>query len=229
MQVDPWNWPALHSNGITGGNAAIEMTAARCQNPISRLFNSLVDAVIDRLAPCPWCDGSGAHIEPSAALPAPRRPLYTPAERLRRDSTGWTLVQGILAPIQFAVFLVSLGLVLNYLVTGDGYGSAAISVVVKTMLLYAIMITGAIWEKAVFGKYLFADAFFWEDAVSMLVIALHTAYLAAMLTGWGSPHDRMVIALAAYGTYAVNATQFLLKLRAARLEAPAAQAPSGAR
>jgi 3-vinyl bacteriochlorophyllide hydratase len=100
-------------------------------------------------------------------------------------------------------------------------------VVVKTMLLYAIMITGAIWEKVVFGKYLFADAFFWEDVFSMLVIALHTAYLAAMLTGWGTPHDRMVLALAAYASYAINATQFLLKLRAARLEAP--PAPSGVR
>ena len=99
--------------------------------------------------------------------------------------------------------------------------------VVKTLVLYAIMITGAIWEKEVFGKYLFADAFFWEDAVSMLVIALHTAYLAAMLSDWGTPHDRMVLALAAYATYAINASQFLLKLRAARLEAPAPQLRRG--
>jgi 3-vinyl bacteriochlorophyllide hydratase len=226
MQVDHWNWPPLHSNGIAGGNAAIKMASAPCQNPLSRLFNNMVEGLIDRVATCPWFDGSGADMPPSAA---PRRPLYTPAERLRRDSTGWTMVQAILAPIQFAVFLVSLGLVLRYLATGDGYGSAAVSVVVKTMLLYAIMITGAIWEKAVFGKYLFADAFFWEDAVSMLVIALHTAYLAAMLTGWGTPHDRMVIALAAYASYAINATQFLLKLRAARLESPAGPAPGGAR
>ena len=157
------------------------------------------------------------------------QPLYTPEQRVKRDATVWTLVQGVLAPVQFLVFLISLGLVLRYLATGHGAATATASIVVKTLVLYTIMITGAIWEKAVFGKYLFADAFFWEDAVSMLVIALHTAYLAAMLTGWGTPHDRMVIALAAYGTYAVNATQFLLKLRAARLEAPAAQAPSGAR
>ena len=41
--------------------------------------------------------------------------LYTPDERRRRDATPWTLVQGILAPVQFLVFVVSLGLVLNYL------------------------------------------------------------------------------------------------------------------
>ena len=44
----------------------------------------------------------------------PSRPLYTPEERVRRDATVWTLVQGILAPVQFLVFLVSLGLVLRH-------------------------------------------------------------------------------------------------------------------
>jgi 3-vinyl bacteriochlorophyllide hydratase len=44
------------------------------------------------------------------------------------------------------------------------------------------MITGSIWEKVVFGKYLFARPFFWEDVFSMLVLALHTAYLYALFT-----------------------------------------------
>ena len=67
--------------------------------------------------------------------PAPRRaaPLYTAAQRARRDATVWTLVQGILAPVQFLVFLVSLALVLRYLVTGSGLDAAAASVVVKTL------------------------------------------------------------------------------------------------
>ena len=148
----------------------------------------------------------------------PKRPgtLYTPAERQRRDSSRWTLVQGILAPLQFAVFAVSLVLVLRYLATGDGYTAATTSIVVKTASLYAIMITGSLWERAVFGKYLFAPAFFWEDAVSMVVIALHTAYLWALWTGALDPQALMILALAAYATYVINATQFLLKLRAAR-------------
>jgi len=45
--------------------------------------------------------------------------LYTPAQRARRDNTVWTLVQGVLAPLQFVVFLVSLVLVLRYLSTGN--------------------------------------------------------------------------------------------------------------
>jgi len=150
----------------------------------------------------------------------PARGLYTPEQRRRRDTTKWTLVQGILAPVQFFVFLFSLMLILRYLTTGEGLLAADLSVVVKTLTLYAIMVTGAIWEKEVFGQYLFARAFFWEDVFSMLVLALHTAYLFASLGGWLSGNALMLLALAAYATYIVNAAQFLWKLRVARLEAP---------
>ena len=149
---------------------------------------------------------------------APRPQVYTREERARRDATRWTLVQGILAPVQFLAFLVSLALVLRFIVTGEGYFAASASIVVKTLSLYAIMITGSIWEKKVFGRYLFAPSFFWEDVVSMLVLALHTAYLAALVFGLLTERGRMFLALAAYASYVLNATQFILKLRAARCE-----------
>ncbi len=153
-----------------------------------------------------------------------RRPLYTPEERARRDASPWTLVQGILAPVQFLVFAVSLALVLRYLIAGEGYALATWSVVVKTGALYLIMVTGAIWEKVVFGRYLLAPAFFWEDVFSFAVIALHTAYLLALLGGLLAPVPLMLLALAAYAAYVVNAAQFVLKLRAARLDMAAAGA-----
>ncbi len=145
-------------------------------------------------------------------------PLYTPSQRARRDATVWTTVQGILAPVQFLVFAVSLVLVLRYLATGDGYTAATVSILLKTALLYTIMVTGAIWEKVVFGQYLFAPAFFWEDVVSFGVIALHTLYLYGLLTDSIPPMQLMLITLAAYAAYFLNATQFLLKLRRARLD-----------
>jgi 3-vinyl bacteriochlorophyllide hydratase len=145
-------------------------------------------------------------------------PLYTPSQRARRDATVWTTIQGILAPVQFVVCAVSLILVLRYLATGDGYSVTTISILVKTALLYTIMVTGAIWEKVVFGQYLFAPAFFWEDVVSFAVIALHTLYLYGLLTESIAPLQLMLITLAAYATYFLNATQFLLKLRRARLD-----------
>lgn len=194
-----------------------------------RLSNNLYIFVQDSVA------ASANEISPAGVADFPVRTsaqrlktLYTPDERIRRDATKWTLVQGILAPVQFAVFLVSLVLVLRYLATGDGFGAATASIVIKTLVLYAIMITGSIWEREVFGCYLFAPAFFWEDVFSFLVLALHSAYLVALFAGLGSPHQQMLLALAAYASYLVNATQFLLKLRAARRDErlAMAQAPS---
>jgi 3-vinyl bacteriochlorophyllide hydratase len=149
---------------------------------------------------------------------SPSRQLYTAEERARRDATIWTIVQGVLAPVQFLVFLVSLALVIRFMLTGAGYDAATWSIIAKTVVLLTIMVTGAIWEKVVFGQYLFAHAFFWEDVVSFLVIALHLTYVWALVAGW--PHaDQMWIALAAYAAYVINAAQFVWKLRMARLDA----------
>ncbi|WOE76650.1 2-vinyl bacteriochlorophyllide hydratase [Alterisphingorhabdus coralli] len=128
------------------------------------------------------------------------------------------MVQGILAPLQFLVFGISLFLVIRYLMTGEGESAAEISILIKTLILYTIMITGSIWEKVVFDEWLFAKPFFWEDAFSMAVLALHTAYILMLFNGWGTSEERMYVALAAYVTYVINAGQFLWKLRMARLE-----------
>ena len=152
-------------------------------------------------------------------MPDSRRPLYTPQERQRRDASPWTWVQGVLAPVQFLVFLVSLALVLRFLWTGQGQAAAEWSIVVKTIVLYTIMVTGCIWEKVVFGQYLFAPAFYWEDVFSMLVLALHSAYLVALFGSLLEARVLMWLALAAYAAYVINAAQFLIKLRAARLDA----------
>jgi 3-vinyl bacteriochlorophyllide hydratase len=151
--------------------------------------------------------------------------LYTPTQRARRDASRWTLVQGVLAPVQFLIFGVSLFLVVHSLQTGKLTDWALGSVVLKTGVLYAIMVTGAIWEKVVFGQYLFAPAFYWEDVVSMGVLALHTAYLWVWWQGVWSPTDQLLLALAAYGSYAINAAQYLRKLRMARLQKPLSISP----
>jgi 3-vinyl bacteriochlorophyllide hydratase len=189
--------------------------------------SGVLDRLIASVDACPYGTGAGTrharHVPPGG--------LYTDEERARRDASPWTVVQGVLAPLQFAVFLVSLGLVLRYLLAGEGQAVAEASVVAKTLTLYTIMVTGCVWEREVFGRYLFARPFFWEDAFSMLVLALHTAYLAALGMGWGDAHAQMWLALAAYAAYLVNAAQFVMKLRAARLDERARKAsspPSGA-
>jgi 3-vinyl bacteriochlorophyllide hydratase len=152
-------------------------------------------------------------------LPREHRPgpsLYSEAERRRRDSSKWTTVQGVLAALQFLVFLASLALIIRTLTTGEGAALANASVLIKTAVLYTIMITGSLWEKDVFGQYLFAPAFFWEDVVSFAVIGLHTAYVWALFTESLDQRSLMLLALTAYAVYALNAGQFLWKFRLAR-------------
>jgi 3-vinyl bacteriochlorophyllide hydratase len=65
----------------------------------------------------------------------------------------------------------------------------------------------------------------------MAVLALHSAYLLSLWLGLLSPQGLMLLALAAYAAYVINAAQFLLKLRAARLQQSdevLAHGPSGA-
>ncbi len=181
------------------------------------MLSTALDRVIAQIDNSPYGISSGRATRRHGAA---RRPVYTQAERQRRDSTKWTLVQGLLAPFQFVVFAVSLVLLARWLMTGDGLVGAEASVVVKTLVLFTIMVTGAIWEKVVFGQYLFAPSFFWEDAFSMLVIGLHTAYVTAFMLGLGDADFRVGLALAAYAAYVINAGQFVMKLRQARREAP---------
>ena len=192
------------------------------------LTPNVFDRLIGTVDFCPFASVAGRCGHGQEPLwKAKGDPLYTPEERVRRDASAWTIVQGVLAPVQFLVFLVSLGLVVHFMHTGHGLVAATTSIVVKTLVLYTIMITGAIWEKVVFGRYLFAPAFFWEDVFSILVLALHTTYLVALFSG-APVRQQILIALAAYTTYVVNATQFVLKLRAARRERPALGAESAA-
>ena len=78
------------------------------------LSGPVLDRLLSSVDACPYASSAG-HRHRRARLP-----LYTVEERARRDATRWTLVQGILAPLQFLVFLVSLALVLSYLATGEG-------------------------------------------------------------------------------------------------------------
>ena len=193
------------------------------------MFTAMMTRLIDQLDTCPW-GGAVGHSTASrreADITAAKAALYTPEQRRRRDESPWTVVQGILAPAQFAVFLVSCALVIRFLLTGNGEAVAIASIVLKTIVLYIIMITGSIWERKVFGQFLFAPAFFWEDAVSMVVLALHSFYLLALLSGSLDTHQLMLLALAAYSTYVVNAAQFVFKLRMARREQSAWPSQTG--
>jgi 3-vinyl bacteriochlorophyllide hydratase len=136
--------------------------------------------------------------------------VYTPEQLARREASPWTRVQIILAPIQFLAFLISFFLVVRYLLTGEGYLIATVSVWIKIALIWAITITGMFWEKDVFGHYFMAREFFWEDLGNLIAILTHNAYFVAQWLGWD---DRAVmwVMVFAYTTYLFNAGQFIVK------------------
>ena len=135
---------------------------------------------------------------------------YTPEQLERRDKSKWTIVQAVLAPIQFLAFIISFSLVIRYLLTGNGYTIANISVLIKISLLWLITITGMIWEKEVFGKWFLAPEFYWEDVGNAVAMIMHNLYFVARWLGW-SEQAVMTLMLIAYTTYLVNSAQFVLK------------------
>ncbi len=142
--------------------------------------------------------------------------MYTPDQLRRREASRWTKVQIILAPIQFVAFIVSFGLVIHYLLTGDGFLAATISVWVKIALIWALTITGMLWEHDMYDHYFMAKEFFWEDLGNLIAIITHNLYFVAKGMG-ADERTVMWVMVFAYVTYLFNAAQFLVRgVRSAR-------------
>lgn len=135
---------------------------------------------------------------------------YTAEQLQKRDSSKWTLVQAVLAPIQFLAFVISFSLVARYLLTGEGYTIANISVLIKITLLWLITITGMFWEKEIFGKWFLAPEFFWEDVGNAVAMIMHNLYFYARWQDW-SQQATMTLMLIAYIAYLFNMAQFVVK------------------
>ena len=142
--------------------------------------------------------------------------MYTPDQLRRREASRWTKVQIILAPIQFVAFIISFGLVIHYLLTGEGYLAATISVWVKIALIWALTITGMLWEYDMYDHYFMAKEFFWEDLGNLIAIITHNLYFVAKGMG-ADERTVMWVMVFAYVTYLFNAAQFLVRgVRSAR-------------
>ncbi|MDX2128114.1 MAG: 2-vinyl bacteriochlorophyllide hydratase [Chloroherpetonaceae bacterium] len=139
-------------------------------------------------------------------------PRYTPEQLRLRNASIWTKIQIILAPIQFFVFLG--GLVITYLYYIDqihDFYWVTIGVAVKTLFFIILFVTGAFFEKEVFGEWVFSPEFYWEDVGSSIAMGIHFLYfiLAIFI------HDREVLvwaAFAAYISYLLNALQYLIRI-----------------
>ncbi len=140
-------------------------------------------------------------------------PRYTPEQFEKRNASVWTKVQGILAPIQFVVFIAGLAVTLMYKAGAgiDNFTWVTVFVILKTLIFLLIFVTGAFFEKDVFDEYVFAPEFFWEDVGSTIAIIIHLSYFVLFYMGL---NETILIwtALLAYLSYLINAAQFLLRL-----------------
>ena len=140
-------------------------------------------------------------------------PRYTPEQLEKRNTSVWTKVQAFLAPIQFVIFIAGLAVTLMYK-TGigiDNFTWVTIFVILKTFIFLLIFITGALFEKDVFGEYVFAPEFFWEDVGSSIAIVVHLSYFVLFYMGLDE-NTLIWTALLAYLSYLINAAQFLFRL-----------------
>ena len=140
-------------------------------------------------------------------------PRYTPEQLERRNASVWTKVQGILAPIQFLMFLV--GVTVTYLYQAhiwiDNFYWITVFVFLKTLMLVLIFVTGGFFEQEVFGAFAFAPEFFWEDFGSAIAMVVHISYFILFFMGL----DETILirtALLAYLSYLINAAQFVIRL-----------------
>ena len=153
---------------------------------------------------------------------------YTAEQLEKRNKSKWTIVQAVLAPIQFLAFIISFFLVIRYLLTGNGFVIANISVLIKIGLLWLITFTGMIWEKEVFDQWFLAPQFFWEDVGNAIAMIMHNLYFWARWQDW-SQQAIMTLMLVAYTTYLVNSAQFVYKgIRARKQRQATAVQPAAA-
>jgi 3-vinyl bacteriochlorophyllide hydratase len=135
---------------------------------------------------------------------------YTAEQMERRQKSKWMPVQAFLAPVQFFIFFISLALIIRFLFTGNGFFIANVSVLIKVFVLWVMAVTGAFWEKDVFGHYAFAKEFWWEDFFSTFVLISHSLYVVGLFLHW-TEETLAYVALIAYLTYCINAYQFVRK------------------
>ncbi|KAA6232002.1 2-vinyl bacteriochlorophyllide hydratase [Chlorobium phaeovibrioides] len=140
-------------------------------------------------------------------------PRYTPDQLARRNASIWTDVQLILAPIQFVVFLLGVGVTALYAMDSTLFSFYWVSVAIlfKSFLFGLLFVTGAYFEKEIFDKWVFSKEFLWEDVGSVFAAAFHLLYF--VLAFMGASEDVLVQeAFLAYFTYVLNAMQYLVRI-----------------
>ena len=139
-------------------------------------------------------------------------PRYTPEQLRKRNNSVWTTVQLVLAPIQFVVFIV--GVILTFMYYNgslENFSLVTWALLIKTIFLVVLFVTGAFFEKEIFDIWVYSPEFFWEDIGSSVATIVHFLYFVLAYLGF-SQEALIWTAFAAYFTYVVNAAQYLIRI-----------------
>jgi len=144
--------------------------------------------------------------------------------RDRRSASVWTMVHPIFALGQLAAFVVSIGFLIAFAFHAVPFSAVKTTVLVKIGLMVGAVVTGALWERDVYGYYWFAPEFLAEDVMTLIVFLSQLFYLAMVAIH----PDRLVPILAALGfayvVYVANVAQYIHKTQRAKLAAAAPDA-----
>ncbi len=139
-------------------------------------------------------------------------PRYTPEQLRKRNNSVWTTVQLVLAPIQFVVFIV--GVILTFMYYNgslENFSLVTWALLIKTIFLVVLFVTGAFFEKEIFDIWVYSPEFLWEDIGSTVATIVHFLYFVLAYLGF-SQEALIWTAFAAYFTYVVNAAQYLVRI-----------------
>jgi 3-vinyl bacteriochlorophyllide hydratase len=73
------------------------------------------------------------------------------------------------------------------------------------------IVSGAFWERDVYGQYWFADQFFFEDCMTINVLLLHLGYLGIAYMNPQAPEKAVVVLCLAYAVYVANVAQYIFR------------------
>ncbi len=129
----------------------------------------------------------------------------------RRSASVWTKIHPVFALGQLLAFFVSVGLLIGYFRGSVSFDVVHESVLLKVALMVGAIVTGALWEKDVFGHYWFAPEFMGEDTMTVNVFILHLGYLTMVLAHPQNITAQIGTLLVAYTVYIANVAQYVLR------------------
>ncbi len=134
----------------------------------------------------------------------------------RREATIWTRIHPPFAFAQLAVCVVSVILIGFFFAGQISFNVVHLSALLKIALMAGAVVTGSLWERAVYGYWWFAPQFFLEDLMTYVVALFQIGYL---LVYYHSPDNlaaNVAVLIVSYLAYVVNVTQYVLKHASAR-------------